>query len=86
MPASVLAVGLDPAAVDFSETPDLTADLVRAFIDSQLQRLRGLGYEVHSCLIEPGDSAARVLERLLEARRYDCVMIGAGLRAPAHLL
>jgi hypothetical protein len=47
--------------------------------------LRGLGYEVHSCLIDPEDTAARVLERLLEARRYDCVMIGAGLRAPAQL-
>src|SRR4029077_17155586 len=76
MPASVLAVGLDPAAVDFSATPELTADVVAAFIDSQLQRLRILGYEVHSCLLDPKDIAARVLERHLEARRYDCVMIG----------
>jgi hypothetical protein len=53
MPASVLAVGLDPASVDFSATPELTGNLVRAFIDSQLQRLRDLGYEVHGCLIDP---------------------------------
>jgi hypothetical protein len=59
--------------------------VVAAFIDSQLQRLRTLGYEVHSCLLNPKDIAARVLERLLEARRYDWVMIGVGLRAPAQL-
>jgi hypothetical protein len=86
MSTSVLAVGLDPATVDFSATPELTAELVRTFIDSQLQHLRALGYEVESCLIDCADTAAVGLARSLEARRYDCVMIGAGLRAPAQLL
>ena len=30
----VLALGLDPAVVDLSHTPDLTSALVAAFIDS----------------------------------------------------
>jgi hypothetical protein len=34
---------------DFTELPRLTPDLIRAFIDSQLQRLHAMGYEVESC-------------------------------------
>jgi hypothetical protein len=33
-----------------------------------------------------GDTAEAVTTRYLDARRHDCVMIGAGLRAPAQLL
>jgi hypothetical protein len=52
MPKSVLASGLDPAFVDFTQFPDLTPDRIRAFIDSHLDRLRGLGYEADSCLVD----------------------------------
>lgn len=83
---SVLALGLDPAFVDFKEFPQLTPDLVKAFIDSQLHRLRGLGYEVDSCLVDLGATAEAVAARHLKSRKFDCVMIGAGLRAPQHLL
>jgi hypothetical protein len=64
----------------------LTPELIRAFIDQQLDRLRGLGYEVNSCLVDLGDTAEAVIARCLDARRCDCVMIGAGLRAPEQLL
>ena len=40
MKASVLALGLDPACVDLGEAPQLAPDVVRAFIDSQLERVR----------------------------------------------
>jgi hypothetical protein len=83
---SVLALGLDPAFADFSAFPELTPDLIRAFIDSQLERLRGLGYEVDSCLVDLGDTAEAVATRHLHARKFDCVLIGAGLRAPPSLL
>lgn len=53
---------------------------------ARLARLRGLGYEVDSCLVDLGDTAEAVTTRYLDARRYDCVMIGAGLRAPAQPL
>ena len=86
MPKSVLALGLDPALADFSQMPGLTPDLVRAFIDAQLERLRGLGYEVDSCLVDLGETAEAVTARHLQSRNYDCVLIGAGLRAPAQLL
>jgi hypothetical protein len=66
--------------------PGLTPELVQAFIDSQLERVRALGYEVESCLVDSGDTAEAVLKENLSKRQYDCAMIGAGLLAPAQLL
>jgi hypothetical protein len=49
-------------------------------------RIRGLGYEVVSCLVDLGNTAEVVLRDQLRKRNFDCVMIGAGLRAPDQLL
>jgi len=83
---AVLALGLDPNFVDLSQMPGLTAEPVRSYIDSQLIRIRELGYEVDSCLVDSGNTAAMVLKDRLTKRAYDCVMIGAGLRAPDQLI
>ena len=82
----VLAVGLDPAFADYSNMPGLTPELVRVFIDSQLERLRGLGYEVESCLVRPDESAEAALSAHLQAGEFDCVVVGAGLRDASRLL
>jgi hypothetical protein len=84
--STVLALGLDPRFVDFQSMPNLTPELVRAFIDTQLQQIRALGYEVESCLVDSGETAEAALEEVVCAREFDCVMIGAGLRAAEHLL
>jgi hypothetical protein len=86
MAKRVLAIGLDPKFADFTQFPHLTPALINAFIDSQLMRLRDLGYEVDSCLIDVGETAEAVATRSLTAKEYDCVVIGAGLNAPAQLL
>lgn len=86
MSKSVLALGVDPVFADFTAFPELTPDLIRAFIDAQLERLRGLGYDVESCLVDLGETAEIVTRRHLESRRFDCVMIGAGLRESSLLL
>ena len=86
MPKSVLALGLDPSFADLKAFPELTPDLVKTFIDSQLARLRNLGYDVDSCLVDLGETAEVVATRHLDSRRFDCVVIGAGLRAPPLLL
>ena len=86
MPKSVLALGLDPAVADLAAFPNITAEQIRAFIDVQLQRVRALGYEVDSCLVDRGATAETVVAQRLDARQFDCVMIGAGLRAPDCLL
>jgi hypothetical protein len=83
---SVLALGLDPALADLTEFPNVTPDLIRAFIDAQLQRLRELGYLVEGCLVDLGETAEAVTAQRLNSRRFDCVLIGAGLRAPPQLL
>lgn len=82
----VLAIGLDPAFADFSAHPDLSVDLVRSYIDQQIHRIRDLGYEVDSCLVDRGDTAEATVDAALRLRRYDCVVIGAGLREPAEFL
>ena len=86
MSKRILALGLDPAFGDLSETPQFTPELIRAFIDAQLARVRELGYEVESCLVDSGETAVAVLTQCLTSQTFDCVMIGAGLRAAAHLL
>jgi len=82
----VLALGLDPAVVELSHTPDLTSALVAAFIEQQLDRLRAAGYDVVSCLVDPGAAAEAVTAAALSESRFDCVLIGAGLRAAPQLL
>jgi hypothetical protein len=83
---TVLALGLDPAVVDIPAAPGLTPELVRSFIDSQLERLRAAGYEVVSCLVDAGNTAEAVTRACLAAHSFDAVMIGAGLRAPEQVL
>jgi hypothetical protein len=83
---TVLAIGIDPAFADYSKFPQLTTELVRSYIDAELQRLRDAGYEVMPCLIDLGATAEQVTAAALASRRFDCVMIGAGLRDPPDRL
>jgi hypothetical protein len=53
---------------------------------TQLGRLRDLGYYVESCLIDVADSPHEMTRLHLESRTFDCVLFGAELRAPEHLL
>jgi hypothetical protein len=83
---TVLAVGIEPAFADLSQFPNLTPELVRHFIETQIQQLRALGYDVESCLIDLGDAAEATLKPALRAKRFDCVVIGVGLRKPPEML
>jgi len=82
----VLALGLDPAHADLKEMPQLTPEVIKAYIDAELSRVRDLGYDVESCLVDGGATAEAVLSSALRSRPVDCVMIGAGLRASSQLL
>jgi hypothetical protein len=83
---TVLALGLDPAFVELPDHPELTPEMVRAYIELQLERLRALGYVVQSCLVDLGETAEAVTSYHLRAQSFDCVMIGAGLRDSNRLL
>ena len=82
----VLALGLDPLFVNSKSVAGMSPALVRAFIDSQLDRVRAGGYEVENCLVDLGETAEAVLTDKLRNRSFDCVLIGAGLRAPEQSL
>ncbi len=83
---TVLAIGIDPVFVDYTALPQFTPQMFRSYIDAQLERVRGLGYDVTSCLIDLGDTAEAVTAEALKARDFDCVLIGAGLRQPGERL
>jgi hypothetical protein len=82
---SVLAIGVDPAFADFTTLSGLTPELVRSYIDAQIEQVRALGYDVESCLIDLGDTA-EAMAAALSSKPFDCVVIGAGLRQPRSQL
>jgi hypothetical protein len=87
--ARVLLVGLDPDIVDYTKSPvpGLTAAKVRAAVEADSARLETLGYSVKSLYVDDGKTAEAVLTDALTNSRYDCIMIGAGLRVvPPYFL
>lgn len=83
---TVLAIGIEPAFADYSAFPHLTPELIGQFNEAQIEKLRGVGYDAESCLIDLGETAEAVTTVALRSRRPDCVVIGAGLREPAERL
>ncbi|KJC49626.1 hypothetical protein [Bradyrhizobium sp. LTSP857] len=86
MTRRVLAIGIEPGSADYSAFPQLTPELVRSYIEAQLLRLRDLGYDVTSCLIDLDAAAEAVVIAALRDERFDCIVIGAGLREPKERL
>ena len=87
---SVLVVGLDPALIDFSQPgypPGMSTAKVLAGMKSSEDELTRLGYSVQTCLTDFGDTAVAVVQTQLKRKRFDCVLIGAGVRTnPSHLM
>jgi hypothetical protein len=86
MPKKVLAIGIDPAFVDFTTMPRFTPEMFQSYIDAQIERVRALGYDVTSCLIDLGDTAEAVATKALQSESFACVLIGAGLRQSGERL
>ena len=81
---TVLIIGLDPALIDFSEpgyAAGLNAAKVMAGITGDQERLKAIGYDTHICLTDFGDTAEAVVRARLNQKQFDCIMIGAGVRA-----
>ena len=80
---SVIVIGLDPALIDFSQpgyAPGMDATKVMAGLKSSEDELTRLGYSVQMCLIDFGETAEAVVQSQLKRRRFDCILIGAGVR------
>jgi hypothetical protein len=85
MNKSALLIGLDPDILDYSSPdyahfPGLTAAKLHAVFASDLAALKELGIEGEMGLIDFGDTAEAVTIARLQAKRWDCVLIGAGVR------
>ncbi len=81
---SVLVIGLDPALIDFSKpgyAPGMNAAKVLAGLKSSEDELTRLGYSVQMCLTDFGETAEAVVQSVLKQKRFDCILIGAGVRA-----
>ena len=87
---NVLVIGLDPALIDFSQpgyAPGMDATKVLAGLKSSEDELTRLGYSVQMCLTDFGETAEAVVQSQLKQERFDCILIGAGVRAnPSNLM
>ena len=85
----VLLVGYEPEAVDFTDPalpPGMSVEKVRAGIELALKQFAARGWEGDVGFIRPDDTAGPIVERLLAAKKYDCIVIGAGVRLPPRSL
>jgi hypothetical protein len=81
----ILLIGYDPDTVDFSDPalpPGMTAEKIRAGIEVAMKQFAARGWEADLGFIRPDESAGPTVERQLASQRYDCVVIGAGVRLP----
>jgi hypothetical protein len=80
---SVLMIGLDPTLIDFSQPgypTGMDATKVFAGLKSSEEELTGLGYSVQMCMTDFGETAEAVVQSQLEQKKFDCILIGAGVR------
>lgn len=89
MTVTVIQIGLDPEVIDYSspdfaQFPGLSKVTLRAAKDDNVAALRAAGYDVDNCLIDFGTAGAGKARQWLEAKRYDAVLIGAGIRLVAN--
>lgn len=88
MTVTAIQIGLDPELIDYS-SPDfaqfrgLSKDRLRAANDENVSALRAAGYQVDNCLIDVGAAGVEKARRWLDAKHYDAVLIGAGVRLVA---
>ena len=83
----VLFLGYDPDTVDFSDPalpPGMTAEKIHSGLAVARKQFSERGWEADMCMLRPDETAGPALERQLASKRYDCVVIGAGVRLPAR--
>ena len=68
---------------DFAQFSGLSQEKLRAANDGNVASLRAAGYDVDNCLIDFGQAGADKAGQWLAAKRYDAVLIGAGVRLVA---
>ena len=85
----ILLVGWEPETVDFSDPalpPGMTAEKIRAGVAVAMKQFAERGWEGDVGYIRPDETVGPALERMLASKRYDCVVVGAGVRLPPKYL
>ena len=77
----VALVGWEPVVVDYTKWPELTPEKLRTALEDSRDKLISLGYEADWLYIDNADTASDVVANALRRKSYDCVLIGAGVRA-----
>ena len=82
---SVVTFGLDPSNVDYSKFPGLTKEGINQGVVDSLNKLKELGFDAENVYVKV-KSAEDTVRKALKSKKYDCVLIGAGVRTTEFLL
>jgi hypothetical protein len=85
----ILFIGQEPETVDFSDPalpPGFNAEKIHAGIAIALRQMTERGWDADLCLVRPDRTAVSTVEGRLASKRYDCVVIGGGIRIPPKSL
>ena len=85
----ILFVGQKPETVDYSDPalpPGFNAEKINAGIAVAMAKIEERGWQGDACMIVPDDTAGPTIEKQLLSAKYDCVVIGGGLRLPPKSL
>ena len=80
MTKKIILIGLKPDVVDYTKWPGLTPENLMMELETSETNLNSLGYDVQLCLIDLGETAEEVVTQKLTETKFNCVMIGAGVR------
>jgi hypothetical protein len=78
-----LIIGIDPKSIDFSgpkTPPGMTAEKLAAEVDGSRQQFAERGDRADLCQIRLDAAAAALVSEQLAHSKYDCILIGGGLR------
>jgi hypothetical protein len=89
MTVTAIQIGLHPDVIDvdspdFAQFTGLTRERLAKANSDNVAGLRSAGYEVDNCLIDSGEAGAEKASAWLANKRYDAVLIGAGVRLVAN--
>jgi hypothetical protein len=85
MTITAIQIGLHPGVVDyaapeFARFPGLTPEKLQAAHDGNIEQLRQAGFDVDGCQVDLRETAVNVVRWAITRKRYDAVLIGAGIR------
>ena len=89
MPVTAIQIGIHPDVIDvessdFAQFKGLTRETLAKANSDNVAGLQAAGYDVDNCLIDFGEAGVEKARSWLSTKRYDAVLIGAGVRLVAN--